>query len=349
MIDSTEVRYSGVVAADTQVDLSFRVAGYVEAIGTTAGRELQQGDWVESGTVLARLRSSEYQTRVAYSQAVAADATASLSALEAQLHDAETGLTHANRDFERANTLFAEKAMTKADFDAAEARRNSAAARKDAAAAQAAAQRARIEGAGAQRAEAALNLGDTALTAPFSGVIVAKRVARGTLVSPGMAAFVIADTRVAKVSFGVPDLARASFKSGASLSVSAEAVPGRRFTGRVSSVSPAADPASRVFAIEVAIPNADRLLSIGMVATVVVAGGRETPKGPSVPLSAVVKGPNGYAVYTVENNRARLQPVTLGAVKDNAVLITTGLNSGQRVISSGGLQLVDGEEVRQIP
>jgi multidrug efflux system membrane fusion protein len=352
---ATDVRYSGIVEPDAQVDLSFRVAGYVEQIGIMrdgAGRmrELQEGDVIGAGTILARLRPTEYQTRVIYAQAVAADAAASLSALKAQLTEAEASLIQAERDFERASSLFSEKALTKADFDAAEARRNAASARRDAVTAQIAAQKARIEGAGAQHKEATVSLGDTSLTAPFPGVVVAKRIARGSLVGAGAPAFVVADTRVAKVKFGVPDLALAGFKPGDALTVTAEAVPDREFRGRVSSIAASADPTSRVFAIEVSIPNSGQVLKMGMVATVIVAGVRDPAPAPSIPLAAVVKSSSGYGVYTIDgSDRVRLQPVTLGPVRGNAVVITAGLNPGQRVVATSGLQLSDGEAVRQIP
>jgi len=355
---SNEVRYSGIVEPDTQVDLAFRVGGYVEHIGTVRDssgrqRELEEGDFVAGGTVLARLRPSEYQTRVSYAQAVAADAAASLNALKAQLSEAEAALVQAARDYDRARTLFAEKALTKADFDAAEARHNTSAARRDAIVEQIGAQKARVEGAGAQHKEASITLGDTTISAPFPGVIIAKKIARGSLAGAGTPAFVIADTRIAKVSFGVPDLALSSFKPGDALAVTAEALPGREFRGRISTIAPAADPATRVFSVEVAIPNGMQLLKTGMVATVVVAGVKDTTPAPSIPLAAVVKAPNGYGVYTVEHqqgaDRVRLQPVSLGAVRGNAVVITAGIQPGQRIVSTAGLQLVDGERVQQIP
>ena len=358
---SNDIRYSGVVAPDTQVDLAFRVAGYVEQIGQArdgAGRmrELQEGDSVVAGTMLARLRTTEYQTRLNYSQAVAADATASLAALQAQLSEAEASLAQATKDFERASTLFAEKAMTKADFDAVEARRNSTAARRESVAAQITAQRARIEGASAQQKDASISLGDTTLAAPFPGVVIAKRIALGSLAGAGTPAFTIADTRVAKVSFGVPDVALKGFKPGDMLAVHAEALPDRDFRGRVTTISASADPASRAFAVEVSIPNEAQLLKVGMVATVIVAGARDAKPLPAIPLAAVVKSSaaqGGYGVYAIEtrdgSDRVRLLPVSLGPVRGNAVVIAAGLSPGQRIVASGGLQLADGERVKQIP
>lgn len=353
---SNEVRYSGVVEPDAQVDLTFRVSGYVEYIGQHRdGRELQEGDFVAAGTVMASLRSAEYQTKVRYADAVKADAAASLSALKAQRREAEAALVQASRDFERATTLYGEKALTKADFDAAEARHDSAQARRDAALAQIAAQEARVEGSAAQHREASVTLGDTTLIAPFPGFVVSKRIARGSLVGAGAPAFVIADTRVAKVSFGVPDLALRSFRPGDILTVKAEALPEYEFRGRISSISPAADPASRVFAVELAIPNPAQALKVGMVATVIGNQAAGTPPMPSIPLSAVVKRPDGqsgHGVYAVESREGadvvRLQPVTLGPVRGNSVTITAGLSPGDRIVAAGGLQLADGERVKQI-
>lgn len=355
---SNEVRYSATIAPDTQAELAFRVGGLIDHIATTRDvtghvRELQEGDFVGAGTVLARLRPTEYQTRVQYAQAVSADAAASLAALHAQLNEAEASLAQATSDFERARTLFAEKALTRADFDAAEARRNTSVARRDAMAAQITAQQARIEGAAAQQKDASVTLGDTTLRAPFPGVIVSKRVARGSLAGAGTPAFVIADTRIARVTFGVPDLALSGFKPGDALPVLLEALPDREFQGRVTEIAPAADQASRVFTVELAVPNTAQLLKVGMVASVVVNGSNRAEPMPSIPLAAVVRAPSGYGVYTIENrngaDHVALKPVSLGKVNGNAVLITSGLMAGQRVVATAGLQLADGERVKQIP
>ncbi len=359
---SNEVRYSGVVAPDTQVDLAFRVAGYVEQLGVTRDatgrlRELQEGDYVAAGAVLARLRPAEYQTKVSYAQAATADATAALAALQAQLAESEASLAQTTKDFDRAVSLFNEKALTKADFDSVEARRDAALARRQAIVAQIASQKARIQGAGAQQQDASISLADTMLTAPFPGVVISKRIARGSLVGAGSPAFVLADTRLAKVSFGVPDRALASFQPGDSLSVKVESLPDHDFTGRVSSIAPSADPASRVFAVELAIPNAARALRVGMLATVVAGAKENGDVQPSIPLAAVVKGlpggRDGYGVYTIQTrhgaDHVRLQPISLGAVKGSAVIVTSGLEPGQRIVSSAGLQLTDGERIKQIP
>jgi multidrug efflux system membrane fusion protein len=95
---------------------------------------------------------------------------------------------------------------------------------------------------------------------------------------------------------------------------------------------------------------------MGMVATVVVGGVRDVAPQPTIPLAAVVKSDSpkgGYGVYAIDHregtDHVRLQPVSLGPVRGNAVVITAGLNPGQRVVATGGLQLADGERVKQIP
>jgi len=140
------------------------------------------------------------------------------------------------------------------------------------------------------------------------------------------------------------------------LAVHAEALPDRDFQGRVTTISASADPASRAFAVEVSIPNEAQLLKVGMVATVIVAGARDAKPLPAIPLAAVVKSSaaqGGYGVYAIEtrdgSDRVRLLPVSLGPVRGNAVVIAAGLSPGQRIVASGGLQLADGERVKQIP
>jgi len=106
------LRFSAVVEADARAPLSFRIPGYVIALKQTRGedgrmRELAEGDRVTRGTVLVRIRSTEYEERLrqAGSQAAAIEALAQKATL----------------DFDRATRLYASQSLTKADFDTAQA------------------------------------------------------------------------------------------------------------------------------------------------------------------------------------------------------------------------------------
>ena len=313
------VRYSASIRADVQVDVSFRVAGYVESILQVRGadgrmRSVQDGDFMAAGTALAQLRATEYRDQVA---------------------EADAGLTQARADFNRISLLFENRSASRADYDAAATR--------------VAATRARYD-------QAAIALADATLRAPMSGTVLRRNIEVGSLVAGGAPGFVLADTRQVKAAFGVSDILVAGLRIGSEQAVTAEAVPGVVFRGRLTRVSPAADPGSRVFEAEVTIPNADGRLRPGMIAAIEIASSDAAVATIVVPLNAIVRPPGetrGYAVYVIEGEGelgvARLRRVELGSVTGNMIGITSGLAGGERVILRGATLVADSQAVRVIP
>jgi len=250
----------------------------------------------------------------------------------------------ARADFDRASKLFETQSLTRPEFDTARAARDSAESRLTAAKAE------------TQLAEIAVQ--DTALLMPLNGIVLERRIERGTLVAPGSVGFVVGNMKSVKAVFGVPDVVAPQMTLGTPMPIRTDAAPNRFFPGRVTAVSPAADPQSRVFSIEVTVPNQDEALRPGMVATVEVRHGdpnRAAAAPPAVPLAAVVKAPSGsgYAVFIVEDAAgktvARSRPVTLGDVSGNTVAVPGGMRVGERVIVSGATLVHDGEAVRIVP
>jgi multidrug efflux system membrane fusion protein len=170
--------------------------------------------------------------------------------------------------------------------------------------------------------------------------------------------FVLADLARVKAVFGVPDGVVQRVKVGTSLRVKSEAVGSADFPGRVTAVSPSADAQSRVFGVEVTIPNPERLLKAGMIATVEVAS-PEAPDikagSPTVSVAAIVKSARagGYALFVADGPDdacvARVRDVTLGRISGNRVAVEKGLKVGDRVVVSGASLLTDGDRVRVIP
>jgi RND family efflux transporter MFP subunit len=203
---------------------------------------------------------------------------------------------------------------------------------------------------------ASIPLGDAQLRAPLSAVVIERKIEVGQLVSTGTPAFVLADLSSVKAAFGVPDLALQNFKLGDTLTMTTDAVPGTEFTGQVSRISAAADSSSRVFDVEVTIPNPQGLLKPGMIAAMTVNEPGATKEFPVVPLTAVTRAkvdPNAYAVMVVEavngKHIARLRNVTLGESYGNAVAVNSGVKPGEIVITTGVSQVADGEEVHVMP
>jgi RND family efflux transporter MFP subunit len=326
-------RYSAAILPAVQVDVAYKVNGYVEALaqvrmpdGTT--RPIQEGDRVAPGMMLARIRTEDYTQRLAEAVANQADARASEVVAEA--------------DHKRTAFLAEQDAVSGSELDNQRARKDSAIARR--------------VGADAKVAEARTALRDTVLTSPIEGVVVKKRVEVGSYVSGGTVAFTVADMRTVKVVFAVPDVMVNTLHAGSPLSIRADAV-GSVFRGSITRVDPSADAKSRTFEVEASIANADGRLKAGMVASVGL-GGEVSPAATRValPLSSLVRpgaDSRGFAVYQVQESEGRarvaLRQVQLAELVGDRVMVREGLASGDRVVTLGAALLHDGDAVRVIP
>ncbi|MEW6283676.1 MAG: efflux RND transporter periplasmic adaptor subunit, partial [Candidatus Eremiobacterota bacterium] len=212
-----------------------------------------------------------------------------------------------------------------------------------------------VQGAAAGVEQADIALGDATLKAPMDGVVLTRAVEIGTLVGPGTPGFEIANTRDVRVTFGVPDLEVARLKLGQAVTIGTESLPGETFQGRITTIYPEADPQSRVFRVEVKVSNPDEKLKVGMIA------GLNLSEGPAedvltIPLAAVVRPPgqqDRFAVYVLEETGgksvARLREVQLGDPVGDRMVVLSGLEAGEKVISAGSTLISDGESVRVEP
>ncbi len=333
---SSGYKYSASLTAKEQVSLAFKVGGYVEEILALPGpdgvkRDVQPGDHVTAGAVLARIRLSDYQAQV--------------SQAKASLGEAQAMLTQANLDYKRASDLYKGNFIAKSEFDQATENLNVT--------------RSRVDNARSALQSMEIQLGDTTLKSPMDCVVVKRSIERGTLASPGNEAFVLANLLAVKAVFGIPDTALALVKTGDSLSVVVEALNNRSFPGTVLSVSPSANAKDRVFNVEVQVQNPGYDLKEGMIATVALSQaqiGPDLATDVMVPLSAVVRPPaekTGYQVFVVEDKGGKLSAtgrrVELGPVKGDKVAVLKGLNQGERVVVSGATVVTEGDIVNVIP
>jgi RND family efflux transporter MFP subunit len=334
--------------------------------------------------VLARLRQSDYVARVNETKSQQGEASAaletnssqlreSIAAIEtarAQVNDAQATFDRSKLDYERARILFSTQSITKPDYDASKAtyevaeakfevargQLQSAEARVATSRAQIGAAESRIKTTEASTYTASIPLQDTNLRAPMTAVVIDRKIEVGTLVSTGATGFTLADLTSVKAAFGVPDLALQSLKLGDTLKVSSDALPGEEMSGQISRISPSADQNSRVFDVEVTIPNPEGKLKPGMIASLSVSEGATTQiEVPVVPLTAVTRAKDnaGYAVLVIEQRDgkpvARMRAVTLGESFGNAVAIKEGLRGGETIITTGVTQVRDGEVIQVIP
>ena len=324
--------YSANIQPYQQVDLAFKSNGYLASIRQVRDadghiRNIDQGDYVTKGTVLATVQQDDFRQKLAQAKA--------------QLDKAQADHERANLSFGRISALYAVGAATKPDYDDTNAQDQSTAAAVDAAK--------------AQVTEAQIALDYCQLKAPFDSWVLKRNVDVGTLVGPATNGFTLADTRSVKAVFGVPDTAISRVKPGSSQSVTTEALPGS-FSGHVTSISAAADPKSRVYSVEVRIDNPKNLLKAGMIASITIGAGQSIGRVTVVPLTAVVRSPsnpNGFAVYLTEGTgdtvRVHTQDVTLGDTYGNMIAALSGVNPKDRVVTAGTNMIKNGDQVRIIP
>jgi len=333
MIDAgTSNTYSANIQPYQQVDLSFKSSGYLASIKQVKDadghiRNIDQGDYVKKGTVLAVVQEDDFKEKLD-------QANASLARSQAE-HE------RAALSFGRISKLYAAGAATKPDYDDTNAQVESTAAA--------------VANSKAQVAEAQIALGYCQLTAPFDSWVLKRNVDVGTLVGPATNGFTLADTRSVKAVFGVPDTAMEHVKAGSPQRVTTEALPGS-FSGHITSISAAADPKSRVYSVEVRIDNPENKLKSGMIASITLGGGHPNEKVLVVPISAVIHSPdvsNGFAVYVTdtaaETTKVHTQDVTLGDTYGNNIAVLSGLSVNQRVVTSGTNEIKPGWPVKVIP
>ena len=177
------LKYSASIVPYTQVDLAFKSNGYVESVlqvpsASGGRRNVDQGDWVKKGTVLAVVSRQDYLDK--------------LQQANAQLSRAQAEYVKAKLSFDRTSALYSSQSATKPELDSAQAQLDSTTAS--------------VSAAKAQVSEAQVALDYCSLAAPFDGWIVKRSVDVGSLVGPATNGFSIADTQTVKAVFGVPDI-----------------------------------------------------------------------------------------------------------------------------------------------
>ena len=348
-------RYSANIQPNQQIDLGFRIGGAVREVLQVGGRNVEEGAWIEKGTVLARLRDDEIAARVKQAQSLLAEAGAAQTQVRAQLAEARVAQEQLRRELERATRLLEAEALTKPDFESVKARFDMGQARIDAIQSQLAMAQARADGARAQIEEAESARRECELRAPIDGVLLRRMIEPGAMLAPAQPAFTLGDLSTVKAVFAVPDVAATQLKPGAPLSVASEAIRDIEFRGRLARIAPAADARTRAFDVEAAIPNPRRQLRAGMVVSLQIAGDRPSEPVTVVPLNALLQlkeKEGGYGLFVVAEKDGRtiahLRRVSPRRTFGNLIEIPDGVSPGESVVVSGATLINDKEQVRVV-
>jgi RND family efflux transporter MFP subunit len=190
------------------------------------------------------------------------------------------------------------------------------------------------------------------VVAPFDGVITQRNVDVGSLVqgnaTSGTFMFKIMQEDVIRVSAFVPQDAAFGVAPGVAAIVRVPELPDREFPGTVTRIADALQPGTRTLLTEVDIPNPDGALTPGIYCTVEFHIPRKTPSL-SVPADAIIFNRNGMQVAVVSNGRAELRKVNVKRDLGTRVEVDSGIKAGDQVILNPPVTLVDGSKVQPRP
>ncbi|NHL70435.1 efflux RND transporter periplasmic adaptor subunit [Burkholderia ambifaria] len=193
------------------------------------------------------------------------------------------------------------------------------------------------------------------VTAPFDGVITARNVDVGTLVtaggtpgSPGLSGelFHLEQTDTLRVFVDVPQDSATGVSTGTAVYLTTQQYPGRRFAAHVARSAGAIDPVTRTLRVEIDVDNRDGALLPGAYAQAHLLVPSAAPAF-ELPVSALLYRPNGVTVATVDaNGRTALKTVQIGRDFGTHVEIVAGLGATDRVIDNPGDSIASGETVK---
>ncbi|MBF0598261.1 efflux RND transporter periplasmic adaptor subunit [Faecalibacter rhinopitheci] len=253
-------------------------------------------------------------------------ATIKKDAIEVDMTQAQNNLQNAIADNQRFENAFKTGGVTKQQVD------NSRLQLKNA--------RAAVEAQG-------LRVRDTNVKATISGVINTRFIEPGSVVAPGTQMFEIVNVSRLKLKVAVNESEIVNLRVGQNIKVLASVLPDDEFVGKLTFIAPKAD-ASLNFPVEIEVSNNNKLKA-GMYGTAVfsTAGDAAATKAIAViPATAFVNGVSSNTVFVVENGIAKITKIVSGRVIGEYVEVLSGLKEGAEVVTSGQINLSDGEKVR---
>lgn len=304
IVNSTVVR--GNVAAIDDVYVVPKAQGVVRSVNVSVG------DYISNGQVICQLDTVDLQTALALAKS--------------QYDTLNTSYQEAVKNRDRYAALYAEGAVSLAQYEQAETTVKTM----------------NLEGARLQVQQIQDQINNCTVRSTISGQVAEVSVNPGDMAGSGPVARVV-DINQVKLVANVTESVLTSFSQGLEVPVTIAAASAQPYTGRVTSM-PVAANATMTYPVEITIDNPNREIMAGMFAEVNVVREQSAAESLIIPKSAVN---NESQVFVVEaQNVAHLRDVETGLSDDNNVEILSGLSAGETVVTVGGYLLSDGAEVR---
>ena len=189
-------------------------------------------------------------------------------------------------------------------------------------------------------------LENSVLLSPISGVVTARNYDAGDMYAMSAPVFTVEQISPVKLLVAISESDYSKVGKGDSVEITADAIPGKTFYGKITRIYPTIDPATRTFTVEVVVENNYKTLRPGMFARVTIKfGSNESVVIPDV---AVVKqqGSGERFVYILnEDGTVSYQKVELGRRMGAEYEVLSGIADGARVVTGGQIRLKDGIQV----
>ena len=240
---------------------------------------------------------------------------------EVSLNQSKLSMANDSLEYSRIKKLYEQGGVSKSDFDAMELKYN------------------------VTRSQYQNLLENTILRSPVSGVITARNYDQGDMYG-GSPIYVVEQITPVKLYVGISEMDYTRVKKNDTVTLTADALPGKTFTGRIARIYPTIDAATHTFTAEVNVANSDRLLRPGMYARVTVNFGSN--HSIVVPDDCVLKqqGSGVRSVFVLQNdNTVKEVVVTLGRHFGTEYEILSGIAEGDKVVVKGQASLKNGSKV----
>jgi membrane fusion protein (multidrug efflux system) len=313
------LRYSGDIHAEYEVKVFSKIPDRIEQLYA------DEGDAVKKGQTIAKIIATTIEQGVKQAEA----ALVAARAQEANLRV----------EFERAQRLFKESAMSKQQYDAIQTQFEAAQAQR--------------EQAEAGLASAKSQLNDATLVAPINGIIGKRYYENGDMVSLGSPVVSIVQMDRVKVTFDATEEDLGRLSAGQEARIQVRSYTEKSFTGMVNKISPVLDPQTRMAEIEVLIDNHDKLLKPGMYAEVEVTTGTlenvmVVPRFASIESTTMerIDGEDqvikNFYVFTISHGQAKQKKLDVRYINHKTIAVNDGIAVGDTMVITGQNNLRDG-------
>jgi RND family efflux transporter MFP subunit len=323
------VKLPATTSAFATANIFARASGYI------GQREVDIGDRVKQGQLLAEIVAAELDHQIA-------QAEATLSQLKWALQQAEANRELAKVTWDRDRPLVEKGWVTAQQGTIDEQTQKAREAAVSVAQANVTAEEAQLQVLHQQKLY-------QRVVAPFDGVITQRNIDVGSLVqadaTSGTFMFTIMQSNIIRTQVFVPQESAFGLKPGIDAAVHVPEIPDRTFPGTVTRIAEAIQPGSRTLLTEIDIPNPDGALRSGIYCTIELHIPRKTPSF-TVSADAIIFNQAGLQVAIVENGVVHLRKIIVVRDLGRQVLVNSGVKRGDQVILNPAVDLAEGTKVR---